>query len=888
MSLLSRIANVLRGDRLYPAIDEELESHIDEAIKRGIDAAEARRAFGSALRRREEIRDVLLIGWLDSLRKDAIFAWRQLIKRKMTSGVAVLSLALAIGACTAAFRLIDALFLRPLPVAEPERLYALLRTGTGTDGQPLPNDTYEYELFRHLRETVKDRAELIAVSVAQRMDVTYGSEREMEKATVQYVSGSMFPLFQLRPALGRLFNENDDRKPRVHPYAVLSYDYWTGRFGRDPSVLGRRIEIGRLADDAGDDICEIIGVADKPFTGTEPGKMTDVFLPAMMHPGVTLPGWGWLKTLVYVKAGAAAGPVGERLRAAFQAFEQQDAAQLPAENRTLRLRQTVDLTPAAAGPSTMQTYYQLPLAALSVLVGLVLLITCTNLASLMTAQGAARAREFALRVSIGAGRFRLMQLALVENAILAAVASILGGVFAWWSAPMVVSKINPSFLSARLNLALDWRVLGFGFALTFAVTLLFGLGPAIRASGVKPSSALKGRDDPRSRRRLMYGLIAAQVAFCFLVVFLGGLFVTTFRRLADRPTGFSAERLLSIEILAPRNQPPPAWQQLEGRVRTVPGVEAAALAGFPLLNGSSWSAFVSISGDRAGRARVHFLNVSPGWFATMKIPVMEGRDFRPAERYPGPVVVNETLARSLFDGITPVGKSFDEVLGSGRRIHFEVVGVVGDALYHDLREPPEPVVYVPFHSVDRQGTPQGRGWGTLYARTAAGNPLALAATLQRAIPRQSPEFRVAEIRTQSEIDDSNIIRERLLAMLASFFAVVALLLAGIGLYGVLEYSVFQRRRETGIRMAIGAPAREIVWRTTAEALAMVSAGAPAGLMLGLASARYIRNLLYQVQPADPRMLLLPSLILFAVALVAALPAVIRSVRVDPVTILRAE
>ena len=529
MSLWSRITNVLRADRLNREIDEEFASHIEEAVEQGREPAEARKAFGSALRRREESRDVRLIAWLDSLRADAIFGWRQLKKKKVTSAAAILSLALAIGACTSAFRLIDALLLRPLPITEPDRLYALFRQGAGRDGKPRTGDSHEYPLFRQLRAAVKEQAELLAISYSGRPDLTYGSDEEMEKANRQYVSGWMFNSFGVTPALGRLFTENDDTTPGAHPYAVLSYDYWTSRFGRDPKVIGRTFRMDN-------DLYEIVGVAGEGFTGTEPGIVTGIFIPTMMYEGVSQSGWSWLRIFVRPKPGVAAEAVRDRLRAPFRAFREEWAKGVigrPKQFVDGYLNETLLLEPAAAGVSEIQKNYRLALASLGLLVALVLLIACANVANLMTAQAAMRAREMALRVSIGAGRWRLVQLVLVESAMLAFFAAALGGLFASWSAPFVVGMINPPDNPVRLALPADWRVVGFGLALALGVTFLFGLVPALRASAVKPASALKGGEDPHSRRRLMHALIAVQVAFCFLVLFVAGLFVATFDRLSN-------------------------------------------------------------------------------------------------------------------------------------------------------------------------------------------------------------------------------------------------------------------------------------------------------------------------------------------------------------------
>lgn len=298
MSLWSRFYNAVRTRRLDREIDEELESHLAEAVERGRDPEEARRAFGSRLRIREESREVRVLPWLDSLRSDTVFGWRQLWKHKVASAAAILSLGLATGACTAAFRLMDAILFRPMPVAEPERLYAMFTRGYDPGGHLRLGESNEYPQFRTMRAAVKDQAELIATSYGERIEVTYGSDQEIEKAHRQFVSGWMFDSFGLKPALGRLFTEADDETPHAHPYAVLSYDYWTRRFGRDPKILGRSFRMDS-------DLYQIVGVGPAGFTGTELGTMTDIFLPTMMYAGVTHDDWGWIRTFVRMKPGGS-------------------------------------------------------------------------------------------------------------------------------------------------------------------------------------------------------------------------------------------------------------------------------------------------------------------------------------------------------------------------------------------------------------------------------------------------------------------------------------------------------------------------------------------------------------------------------------------------------
>jgi len=886
MSWWSRIANVFRGPSLSREIDEELQSHIAEGIQQGRDPAEARRAFGSTLRRREESHDIRLVAWLDSLRADAVFGWRQLKKNKVTSAAAILSLALAIGASTSAFRLIDALLLRPLPVADPARLYAISRQEIrlAWDGKTHTYDGWAYPAFRLMRAAVEDQAELIAVSGVNRTDLTYASDQEMEKAHVQYVSGWMFASFGLQPVLGRLLTENDDHEPGAHPYAVLSEDYWERRFARSTKVIGRTFRMGGR-------LYQFVGVCAGPFTGTETGFVTDIFVPTMMNPSVGRSDSTWHETLARLKPGVAAEPVRERLNAVSRAFEAERAKGFTGMSKQSIadwLDQKVLLEPAGAGLSAVQKYYRQPLAALAGLVALVLLITCANVANLMTAQAAARAREMALRVSIGAGRGRLVQLVLIESAWLGLLAAAAGALFAWWSAPFVVGLLDPSGDPVRLSLPADWRVLGFGLALTLGVTLLFGLAPALRASAVKPAATLKGGEDPHSRRRLMHVLIAAQVAFCFLVLYVTGLFVATFDRLSHEPTGFSAERLLTLETVTASPRTAVYWDQVREHLRAVPGVETVALSSRPLLSGYSSNDAVAVDGGAPSEDMAYFLNVSPGWIDAMKIPLIGGRDFRAGDLYPGVAIVSEAFAKRYFQGRNPVGRSFERAGDGGDRMRLQIVGLVRDARYFDMRGPIVPVAYIPFRQLDDKGALRPIGRGTFIVRTAGASPWALAAVLRREVNRARPEFRVSNIETQAEINQGHTVRERLLAMLALFFAGVALLLAGVGLYGVLDYSVLQQRREIGIRLAIGAQPRRIARLVTVEVFSMVLAGALGGLALGMASAHYIASLFYQVKPTDLEVLALPSLAILAAASLAALPAVIHAVRIDPVTALRAE
>jgi predicted permease len=883
MSLWSRIANAFRTDRLNRELDAELQSHIEEAIADGRDPAEVRRAFGSSLRHREESRDAKLLPWLDGLRSDAIFGWRQLAKNKITTLAAVLSLALAVGACTAAFRLIDAILLRPLPVQNPERLYSLARLATGPDGQPSDFDGWAYPDFQLMRHAAKGQATLIAVSFSAHTDLTYKSDQEMEKAYLQYVSGDMFSAFGLQPALGRLLTVNDDTTPGAHPVAVISHDYWTRRFANDPNVPGKTFRIGN-------DTFQIVGVCQSPFTGTEPGNMTDIFVPTMMHPAAVRKDSTWHRTFAIVQPGVAIESLRAKLDSINRAFETERSKSWknePPEEIARQLNQTLHFVSTSSGSSGFQQDNRSALLALGVLVFLVLLIACANVANLMVAQAASRAREMALRISIGAGRRRLVQLVLVQSAILALLASALGALFAAWSAPFVVSIINPHDNPVRLALPADWRVLFFGMALTGFATCLFGLIPAFRASAIQPVSALKGGEDPHSRHRLMYALIAAQVAFCCLVLFVAGLFVASFQRLSHQATGFSTDRLLVLDTVTQDPVSTTTWLQLADQLRSVPGVERVSVANRTLLDHWSNNNSISINGSAPSATLAYFLHVSPGWLDTMKIPLLDGRDFLPTDTTPGSAIINQTFAKTFFKDENPVGKYFEEFFPDGRPAHYQVVGIVRDARYRGIRENTLPTAYLPFLAHESESWWSSPG-SAFIVRTTAANPLTLASTLRQAIPQARTEFRVSDIRTQLEINQAQTVRERLLATLASFFSTLALLLAGVGLYGVLHYSVQQRHREIGIRIAVGARPTDIARRVTSNIFSMVLVGAAAGIALGVASVRSIESLFYQVKPTDLPMLTIPSLTILAAASIAAVPAIIRAIRIDPVIMLRAE
>jgi predicted permease len=878
---VDRLLGTLRGRRADADLEAELRSH---AALAGDDAA-TRIAITQAM---DALRDRRGLPWLHALSADVVFAWRQIASRRVASAAAVLSLGLAIGATSAAFRLVDAVLLRPLPIVSPERFAYAVTWYPDAQQRMDYYDSWDYPTYRRYVALFGDRADLLVVGSSNRVDATVAAGDGPERLNRQFYSGNVFGAFGLQPAAGRLFGPADDRTPGGHPIAVLAYDYWQRRFGGSPAVLGTTIRIGR-------ERYQVIGVGPRGFAGTEPGRATDLFVPATMHvEALDKPGWGWFMLWIRPRGDTSLEAIGQILQAD-QRREQDDAIrQLPADtpaNRIAAIRSRhVELLPAGRGASPMKKTFGDPLLVLAALVGGVLLIACVNVANLLNAQALARRREMALRVSIGAGRWRLVRLMLVESALLAVLASMVGGVFGWWAAPFVVSLLSSAQDPVRLALGVDWRSVAFGAALAGCVTVLFGALPALRASAVTPVEALKVGGRVSRHRGITHTLIGAQAAFCVFVVFVAVLLVTTFTRLASFPLGFRADHLLIVNgDSRAESDDRIRWPAVVDEVRALPGVTAAALADWPLLVGNRWRSDVRVPGQPVLPDPAYFMGVAPGFFATMEIPLIAGRDLRAgdqrtdvdAESRPrdGTGVVNEAFARAYFGGRSPLGSHVQVQVRPRIFASLEIVGVVGDAVYANLRDPIRPTVYVP-------PSPR-RGGATLVVRTA-GDPLALAPAIRRIAGRARVADGIGLVATQTELIRRQTMRERLLATLSGFVAVVALLLAGIGLYGVLHHAVTLEQRQIGIRMALGARATQVVRHVTAGLFGAVAAGAAIGLGGGLFLGRAIESLLFGVEASDARVLATPLAILAVAALAAALPPAIRAVRIEPALTLRAE
>jgi putative ABC transport system permease protein len=889
MAWWSRLANVFRSGAVERDLEAELQFHLEERIRermaegltREAAAAEARRRFGSPLRWREQSRDVKLMPWIDSVGRDIRLGVRMLRKHAVVTAAAVVSLAMALGACVAAFSLVDALILRPLPVARPDRL-VYLAFPTYSAERP-EADTFNDPTFRRLRDASREQVDLFAMSTQVIRPVRFADGGgEKEPVRTQYVSGDAFDRLGIGPAAGRLISSEDDADPGTHPVAVVSHGFWTRRFAADPSIVGRWFTLEERA-------FQIVGIAEPGFTGIEPGRPTDLWMPyAMYNPrAFGNPQFNWFRVIGRLRENV---PVEQAQAIAQTAFRNGRREQAPGifgpshspANVERFLATPLYLRSAANGPSPLRREFERSLWILVSIAALVLLIAGSNVANLFLARTVAREREMALRLSIGADRRRLIQQLLIESAIVAGVASLLGLVFAAAAGPTVVGMLAPPEDPVRLDLRLNWRLIAVAGSLTVLTTALFGLAPALRASGVAPIAALKAGVRSGTRARVMRPFVAMQVAFGLVVLFVGGLLVLSFARLSSVNPGYATEDVLLLSLDQVRRvdekEQRTALLQVLDRLRNVPRVQAVSSAEYNVV-GRAWTHNIRMPGTQYDTIEVTMAPVTPGFFETMKIPVIAGRGLVEGDIESDTstaVVVNESFATRYFGREPAVGRTLDArfALADGKH---EVVGVVADTRY-DLRKPAAPTVFIPLRL---------RSTGTVHVRVA-GDAMALAARLREEVRAATPLFRVSSIRPQSAVVDQTLLRERLLALLSGFFAGVGLLIAAVGLYGVLSYSVVDRTREIGIRVALGARQLGVVRTVVADAGAAVLAGTACGLAGGLYLARFVETLLFEVRPLDFWSLALPlGTLLLAASVAAVLPA-LRAARVDPVIALRYE
>jgi len=880
MSLWSRVTNVFRSDRLEQDLDDEQRFHIEEradelesqGLSREAALEQAARQFGRRLQLRESSRDVKLMSWLDSLWRDVRFGQRLLRKDAAVSSAAIVSLGLAIGASAAAFSLVDALILRKLPVRDPDTLVYLDRAGQ-PDG---PERAVSYPLFDRVRQTVAPQMEAFSMSLQSlRQAVLPDAGGIEEKLRTQFVSGNAFNVLGVGAVLGRVLQPSDDVTPGAHQVAVISHAFWQRRLGGSPSAIGQWIQLEQRP-------YQIVGVAQAGFTGAQPGALTDIWVPNMMYQqqSFTSPNWGWLQIWGRLAPGVTRSAVLPIARTAVlnfggEGFEGKSPGQRAAE-------QAVDLVPGATGMSQIRNGFARPLLALAAIVAVVLLIACSNVANLLLARGAARTREMSLRASIGAGRGRLLQQVLVEAGVLTLAATALGLLSAKLALPLIVGMLttneNPVYLDARL----DWRAVAFVAALGGFTTVLFGLVPAIRASAASPATAaaLGGRSQT-AHGGMTHSLVATQIAFSLMILFVAALLLRSFDRLLQVNLGFVPERLALLSVESrdrlESEQAREVGRLLREQVQGMAGVESAGFSGWALFRGWSWGNNLELPGG--GRAQTHRLAVSPQFFRTMGTAVLDGREFEPKDNdgmNPMPVIVNEAFARKYFPGGRAVGRRMTTT-SRGQALSYDIVGVVANVRDGSVRGEVPPYFF----------SPMSDPGGTLQIRTSV-DLRTMATHVREALPRVHPSLRLTDVTTQDALVGNTVLRERLLAVLSGFFAALGLVLAAVGLYGVLSYAVVRRTREIGIRLTLGAQPPAVVRAVIGRVAIAIGLGAVAGLAGGAYFATFVRTLLYEVEPFEPASFVLPVLGLLTVGFLAAWFPATRATRVDPAEALRTE
>jgi predicted permease len=895
MSLWSRLANVLRPGRVDRDLEAELQFHldarIDALVAQGVPREEAvrqaTRRFGTPIRWREQSRDVKLLPWLDSLVRDVRFGVRALRRNKIVTAAALASLSLAIGACLAAFAIVDALILRQLPVRQPSRLvYATFPTGNADRPE---SDTFNDPTFVRLREAGRGQVDLFAMSTQVMRPVAFwDGGGQKERIRTQYVSGDAFERLGVAAAAGRLFTSADDSTPGGSAVAIVSHAFWQRRFGGDPGIIGRSLEI---VNERAREVrpLEIVGVADARFTGVEPGRPTDLWIPYTMGDRRAFGNYfyNWFRIFGRLRDGVRLEQAQSVLHATFTGVRRELAGrsspdQSP-EGVARFLATPLSLRSAATGPSPLRQQFARPLWILATIAALVLIIAGSNVANLFLARTAARERELSLRLSIGASRGRVIQQVLIESALIAGAASLAGLLLAFVAAPMVTNMLASPDDPARLDLHLDWRLSVVSAALALCVTTLFGLVPALRASAVAPIGALQGQGRASMRSGALRPFVAIQIAFGLMVLFVGGLLVQSFARLSGVNPGFVSSNVLVLSLEAIQRidaaQQRAAVLELLPQLRSVAGVQVASATEFSAL-GRAWTHIIAIPGTARDRVESTVMPIAPRYFEAMQVPILAGRPFEDADMKSGAraVIVNQAFASRYFGDVSALGRTLDTRFGeSNAEGAHEIVGIAADTKY-DLRRPPAPIIYIPLAE---------RGTNTVLIRAAVPADT-LVPKLREAVRSANPLFRVASARTQASVVAQTLLRDRLLASLSGFFAAVGLALVAIGLYGVLSYAVVQRTREIGIRVALGSGQLGVVRAVLIGVAVPAAVGVAAGLAGGLYLSRFVQALLFEVEPLAFWSLVLPFAVLaLSAALAAAVPA-LRAARVDPVVALRHE
>lgn len=883
-----RLRVLWHGDRFDRDLREEMEFHlalqIEENVNQGMSPEQARQAacrqFGNSLLLKEKSRDSWGLGWIDTLCRDLKYSVRSLRRHPGSTAASVALLALAIGANTAVFSIIYGFLWRALPVPHPEELRLAWQQIPGEDPKP-----FSFPVYRMLLENAKTVAGVATFQVSSPALFSTGQNGSLESLYREYVSSTYFTVLGLRPAAGRFFTAAEDRT--ISTALVIGFDYWQRQFNGDPGAVGSTLYMNKKP-------FTIIGVMPKGFTGIAPERPTQIWTQitdGMWNQGRNDPdhiihnhGYEYYRILVRLRPDRSEAQAVTEMKGIFKQCLALRVRDLPAADHARILARNLALSPGGAGYSWMGHRYLKPLTVLMILVGLVLLLACAHLANLLLARTVARAREMAIRLAVGAARRHLIRQLLMESWLLALLSGGFAVLFAYWGAASLTRLYQ-----ITINVKPDLHLLAFTAGVTLLTGLLFGLWPAWAGSRSSLAALLKSAGSGARGGIGQIGriLVVAQVAISVILLAGAGLFSRTLGSLKGLDPGYDAKNVIITKVVTPsgyaKEANQPFWRTID-KLRHAPGVIAAAgglvAADTPMdpvepEDGSSPS---------APPIQTQWREITDGFFETLRTPLLKGRaierrDCGQHQRHLA--VVNETLARALCGDSDPLGKRFyirDTHGPSGRIGPLEIVGVVADARYGSLKQQPTCEVF----------TPIGESYGGQIVIRLAMDPRAFVAKLPHWIQQNEPGLRVLETTSLTTAKDHSITQERMLASLSGFFGLIGLVLAALGIFGVVSYNMVQRTQEIGIRMALGASRWNILCMVMQEVFFLITAGLAIGLPVVLAQSRLVASLLYEVQPNDPATLIGAVLLLGATALLGAYLPARRATRMSPLSALRLE
>jgi predicted permease len=879
-------------------LNSYLEIETSENISRGMTSDDAKyaalRKLGNQTLIREEIYHMNSIGFLESFWHDLRFALRMLRKSPAFSLVIVLSLALGTGANTAIFTLVDAALLRLLPVKNPEQLVTLSPVDSSGDSYP----TFSYPAYLEFRDRNEVFSGVFTFDNFGKADL--GVDGHGGLATLEFVSGNYFSVLGVNAAQGRTISPEDDRASGGSAVAVISDSYWTSRFNRDPSVVGKGVTINNSP-------YTIVGVTPPEFFGMQPGASIGVWVPVttanLVRPDFAMagtpndilsaPNRNWLPIFARLQSSITLDRAASNVAVIFDHVKQiriKDP-RYSAEARKEILETSVQLEPGSRGLNLLRGRFSKPLSILMAVVGLLLLISCANVANLLLARATARQREFGVRVALGAGRARLIRQLMTESVLLALGGGALGLLIAFWGSKSLLVLMSPGTLPIPLNVQPDLRVLAFTLLISLFAAVLFGLAPAWRAARVDLSAGLKesarSLGGARAGVRLGRVLVVSQVSLSLILLIGAGLLVRSLGNLKNIYPGFDENNTLLLSINPSLvgykgEQHMALFRRLLERVRSTPGVQAASFSLLTPITPGAIKSFLKVQGETVTPTEnqlVELNYVGPDYFATIGMPIVLGRGLTISDDLttPNVVVINQSFARTYFGDSNPIGRRFS----SDTPLIREIVGVVQDAKYHDPRDTNRPAAYVPYFQVGNSGVM------TFEIRTSM-DPTSIVPSVRREIEAVDSRLPIFGESTLIRQVNQSFVQERLVASLTSLFGLLALLLAAVGLYGLMAYSVTRRTSEIGVRVALGAQRGDISWMVLRETFLLVVIGLAIGIPGSLAASRLIASELYNVHPSDPLTIAAATLVMVGVALFAGFLPARRASRVDPMVALRYE